>query len=275
VGGSVGKSGSVALTGLGALTAGCGLVTVATPETCVASVAAHAPELMQLALPADVSGEVGEGAALVEEILDRADVLVVGPGLGTGDGAAALLGALLEHARVPMVLDADALNIIAASGMELDRHPERPIILTPHPGELERFTHPHGPAGRRNQHERLEDARKLSTRDHCVVVLKGYRTVVVGDEPHEAHVITTGGPGMGTAGVGDVLAGMIGGLLAQGLPPRAAAVAAAHLHGRAGDLAEKRVGQMSLRASDVLRDWPAAVESVLRAGTEASEGDED
>jgi NAD(P)H-hydrate epimerase len=261
VGGAIGRTGAPSLAALGALVSGAGLVTVATPAPCVPMVAATAPELMQIALPADASGAVADESADLEAILERATVLVIGPGLGTGDGAEGLLRGLLGEARVPVVLDADALNLLARTGLPEPRA-DRPLVLTPHPGEFARLVGG-AAASARTQAERLPLAQALADRSGAVVVLKGFRTIVALPEG-EAFVIPTGNPGMGTAGTGDVLAGFIGGLLAQGLPPSGAAVAAAYLHGLAGDLAAEVVGQMALRATDLLRWWPRAIEAVLK-----------
>ena len=263
-GGAVGRTGAPSLSGLAALMSGTGLVTVATPSPCVASVAALAPELMQLALPSTDSGEALGAGDELEVLLERASVVVAGPGLGTGAGARAILRMLTGHASVPLVLDADALNILALEGLP-DVGGARPVVLTPHPGELARLLEAMDlDAPGASQLERLAPARELARRTGAVVVVKGFRTIVVPPEG-VASVIPTGGPGMATAGTGDVLAGLIGGLLAQGLEARDAAIAGAFLHGAAGDLAEELVGQMPLRATDLLRCWPQALRDALGA----------
>jgi NAD(P)H-hydrate epimerase len=261
VGGSTGKTGAPALAALGALTAGAGLVTVATPAPCVASVAAHVPELMQVALPSTDAGEIADGVQPVDDVLLRATVLVIGPGLGTGPGARRLLAALLDAAHVPVVLDADALNLLALGDGAPAHRADRPLVLTPHPGELARLLGRAGAGRAETQHDRIEDGRRYAREAGLVLVVKGHRTFTTwGEAP--AHVSSTGNPGMATAGTGDVLSGVIGGLLAQGVAAPAAAWCGVHLHGRAGDLAEGEVGQMALRATDILRLWPAAVRSL-------------
>ena len=275
LGGAPGRTGAPSMTGLAALVAGAGLVTVATPGPCVASVAATAPELMQRALPSTDDGETAGPPEDLDAWLEGVDVVAIGPGLGTGDGAARLLEAVLERARVPVVLDADALNLLALHAFPEPRD-GRPLVLTPHPGELARLVK--ASTARRldaaTQHARLEPARELAARLDAVIVAKGFRSLVVA--PREAtHVVPTGGPGMATAGAGDVLAGLLAGLVAQGVAPHAAAVAATFLHGLAGDLAEERTGQMALRATDLLRWWPAAIESVLAGPGDDDDDDDD
>lgn len=259
-GGALTHPGAPALAGLGALRGGAGLVTVAAPLPCLPIVAGHAPELMHEPLPADAEGRVAATREL-GDILARKDAVVAGPGLGQGHGAAIVLRALLEQGSVPMVLDADALNLIAREGLPAPR-PERPLVLTPHPGELARLAEAIGEPCGDSQLERLPAARALAKRLDAVVVVKGARTLVVEAEG-EVGVLLDGNPGMATGGTGDVLAGLIGALLAQGLPPREAATAAVLLHGRAGDLAAEELGQMSMLATDVLRFLPEAVRSIL------------
>jgi NAD(P)H-hydrate epimerase len=264
VAGQAASPGAAALAGRGALTAGAGLVTVAAPAPCTAAVAAQAAELMHLPLPADAAGAIGDAAERVDAILERASTLAVGPGLGQGRGAAELLEALLERAHVPVVLDADALNLVAAAGRLPDPRDERPLVLTPHPGELARLARGLGlgEADLETADERLPVVAELSRRHSCVVVLKGFRTVVALPDG-ELLVNPTGGPGLGTAGAGDVLTGFLAGLIAQGAGVETSAAAAVHLHGRAADLAETELGQMALTASALLDWWPRAVASVL------------
>jgi len=266
VGGSVGRTGAPALSGLAALSIGAGLVTVATPTPCLASVAAHAPELMQIGLRATPAGATAEAAQDVKHLLEKKSVVAIGPGLGLGKGAAKLLRDLLESARVPIVLDADALTLVASNGLP-GRNDERPLVLTPHPGEFERLAEAAGLVPGDNQLARVEAAEELAAQLHAVVILKGFRTLVAAPEG-AVLVNPTGNPGMATAGTGDVLTGMVAGLLAQGLTPHEAAAAAVYVHGLAGDVAEQAVGQVSLRATDLIRQLPAAF-SVLFPRDEA------
>jgi NAD(P)H-hydrate epimerase len=269
VGGQATSPGAPALAGRAALCGGAGLVTVAAPAPCTAAIASQAAELMHLPLPADDSGAVGDAATSADEILERATCLVIGPGLGRGPGASALLRDLLEKAEVPVVLDADALNLLADAGALPQPRAGRPLVLTPHPGEFGRLTRAlglEGAAEAETMDERLALAECVAQDGDCTVVVKGFRSVIA-TAGIGALVNPTGGPGLSTAGSGDVLAGFLGALIAQGLDSAEAACAAVHLHGRAGDLAELELGQMSLTASSLLTAWPAAVASVL-------EGDE-
>ena len=184
-----------------------------------------------------------------------------------------MLAAVLEQALIPVVIDADALNILARDGFP-PPVAARPLVLTPHPGEFARIASALGIAfdAEGEVSPRLRALTEVAERLACVVILKGFRTVIAA--PGQGlRVNPTGGPGMASGGSGDVLAGLLGALIAQGLPPFEAAIVATHLHGRAGDLAENERGEMSLVASDLVRHFPAAVASLF-AGND-SEGDND
>ena len=231
VGGAAGKSGAAAMAGLAALRAGAGLVTVACEGA-----PPMAPELMT--------------APLDEPPVEGKTVLAVGPGLGTEPGAAALLGKLLR-APALRVLDADALNLAAAEGLDVNG-----CILTPHPGEMARLA---GLSTAEVQADRLATARAFARERRCTLVLKGHRTLIAFADG-TVWINPTGNPGMATGGSGDVLTGLIAGLLAQApLRPREAVIAAVWLHGRAGDLAAAELGERCLIATDLLRYLPRAM----------------
>jgi NAD(P)H-hydrate epimerase len=161
--------------------------------------------------------------------------IAVGPGMGTGGGAAATLEWLLEHWRGPLLLDADAINLLAGRPECLAGR-DQPPVVTPHPGELARFV---GSTTEKVTADRLAAAREAASRSRSVVVAKGYRTLIV--EPDgEAWINPTGGASLATGGSGDVLTGAIAGFLAQGLEPVRAAIAGCWLHGRAGELGSER-----------------------------------
>ena len=176
--------------------------------------------------------------------LDAFNAIGVGPGLGTDDDAPRLLRQLLQNAQVPMVMDADALNILSEHKTWLSFLPAK-AILTPHPKEFERLF---GKTG--NAFERLELLREMAAKHNIIIVLKGANTAVA--MPNGAVFFnSTGNPGMATAGSGDVLTGMILSLLAQRYTPEEAAVLGVYLHGLAGDLAASAIGQEALIASDI------------------------
>jgi NAD(P)H-hydrate epimerase len=211
------------------------------------------PEATQLLL-----AEPGAAAAAEEASASLAarwgdfDALGIGPGLGTAESARRLVADALERFAGPAVFDADALNLIAAEpALVRAKSPER--VWTPHPGELERLT------GERPKGDdaRLEAARRAGERLGGVVVLKGHRTVVAGEDRY--YVNDTGNPGMATGGAGDVLTGVIASLLGQGFKPFEAAALGVRLHGAAGDLAAAALGEASLIAGDLIDHLPAAI----------------
>ncbi|MDX2286743.1 MAG: NAD(P)H-hydrate dehydratase [Bacteroidia bacterium] len=241
-GGSAAYAGAIALAGYAALRAGAGLATVLAPEACRWAVGSRAAELMHLAAPGQ---ELGPAAApLLLEALAGKQALVLGPGLGMSEAAAAFLEEVLPEVRVPLLLDADALNLLARHPHGWLRLPEQ-TILTPHPGEMARLT---GWAD--VSQRRLEAAEMLAQERGVIVVLKGAGTVIALPDGR-SYVNRSGNPGMATAGSGDVLAGMTGALLAQGYPPEIAAPMGVWLHGAAGDRAAAQLGQAAVLASDI------------------------
>jgi NAD(P)H-hydrate epimerase len=248
VAGSAGKTGAAHLAISGALRGGAGLVTLASRPEVLPVALAGRPEAMSLALPGDGPLALPDLDPLVEAAL-AADALVMGPGIPRGPGTARFLRQLAGRARVPCVLDADALNALADEPDLLASWPV-PAVLTPHPGEMGRLSQL---SIGEVQRDRIRLAREKARAWGCVVVLKGARTVVA-DPVEPAAVIPTGNPGMATGGTGDVLAGLCGALLAGGMAPFAAARAAAWIHGRAGDLAARRHGQRGMLARDLAEE---------------------
>jgi NAD(P)H-hydrate epimerase len=247
VAGSPGKTGAACLAGMAALRSGAGLVTVATPASCLPMVAAGHPELMTEPLDEAPEGTVGE-AALDRLLQMDHDVIACGPGLGRSAAAASFVRGLIERAAVPLVLDADAITALAGDAAALAGSDERRLIITPHPGEMARLI---GAPVEHVQANRLQVARDLATLQHVYVVLKGHRTVIATPEGR-LFINPTGNPGMATGGTGDVLTGMIAAWLAQLLDAEAACRLGVFLHGTAGDLAEAGIGQVAMTASDVL-----------------------
>jgi NAD(P)H-hydrate epimerase len=215
-------------------------------------VASFEPSIMSVPLAADAGGRIAASAReRIEEALREATAVGCGPGLGRSAELVELVGWLYRHVQQPMVVDADALNALAASKATLAQ-PPGPRILTPHPGEfarlLARETIP------LDQREAL--ASEFARQNGVVLLLKGHRTVI--SDGRQTALNTTGNPGMATGGAGDVLTGIITALVAQHLSVFDAARLGAHVHGLAGDLAAERLGQISMMASDLLDELPAA-----------------
>ncbi len=246
IAGSRAKPGAAALAGLAALRAGAGLVSVASAVSAVSSIAAHAAELMTEPLAETDAGTLASHALdEIEAVLPRKNVVAVGPGLGASPETAAIVRGLIERVALAMVIDADALNVLGAGAIPSPA----PRILTPHPGEMARLT---GIPVERIQLDRVNVARSFAMERGVWLVLKGNRTLIA--SPAGAVSINpTGSPAMSTGGTGDVLTGMIAGLLAQH-PNEVGAVlrAAVWLHGRAGELAAAALGEMPVIAGDLL-----------------------
>jgi len=262
VGGSVGKVGSVAMAGMAALRAGAGLSTVATAKSVLANVAGFYPELMTEPLPETDAGTIATSAGVrIEELMKSMSVVAIGPGISRDPHTATLVRSLVSHHKAPMVVDADGLNAFEGHTSELKGN-GRTLVITPHPGEMARLV---GCSIADVQNDRLGIARNFAREHELIVVLKGHRTLVV--EPDgETWINTTGNPGMATGGTGDILTGMVAGMLAQGKSAQGpesallAVCAAVHLHGLAGDVMRDIVGEHSLVATDLLQGLPDAFE---------------
>jgi len=260
VAGSEGKTGAATLAAQGALRSGAGLVTACVPRSLNPIFEVKLTEAMTLPVEDAGRGRLEDDALdmLLREASER-DALVLGPGMGNHAGTVRLLERMLPEIRTPLVVDADGLN--AFSGRPQALRGPGPRVLTPHPGEAARLLERNGAE---IQSERVAAARELAERAACVVVLKGARTVIASAEG-QVTVVASGGPGLASGGTGDVLAGVIGGLLAQGLPEFAAASAGAYLHGVAGDLGPSAGGL----AGDVAERIPEAWRRVTASGSSA------
>ena len=261
VAGSRGKTGAAHLAAMGALRSGAGLVTVATPASCLPIVASMAPEYMTepLGHPGDALVTVG-GVDSVLELTQ--DVIACGPGLGRSPEVSEFVRRLVDRATVPLVLDADALTVLADDPGRLIGKEERDVIITPHPGEMARLI---GASIEEVQGNRIEVASDFATTHRVYVVLKGHRTIVATPDGR-VYVNPTGNPGMATGGTGDVLTGMIAAWLAQLLDADAACRLAVFLHGAAGDLAEAAEGQAAMTATDLLAHLGDALTGLMNRG---------
>jgi NAD(P)H-hydrate epimerase len=260
VAGSLGKSGAGILASQAALRAGAGLVTWALPTGLAPAAASRLTEVMTLPVAENVTGGIAEAAIpKLCQFLQRVRALVLGPGLGTDPAAVACVHALLRRTPVPVVIDADGLNCLVEH-LEVLRECSRPVILTPHPGEMARLL---GTDTVTVQARRLEIACDFAQRYNVHVVLKGAYTVLYAPDGRR-WINPTGNPAMATAGTGDVLAGVIGALLCQGLEPLQAAQCGIYLHGLAGDHVRDRLGYHGLIASDVLEELPYAIQDTLK-----------
>jgi NAD(P)H-hydrate epimerase len=259
-----GKVGAPAMAALAALRSGAGLVTAAVPEAAMGVVAAVTPELMTWPLRANVAGQIdAPDANGLAELVANKTVLAIGPGMGQAAVTAEFLGALLRASTVPVVIDADGLNLLAATPdlmaeVKAMALAGRTVVLTPHPGEMARLA---GISVAEVQADRLGTVRGLAGRLAATVVLKGARTLIAHPDGRVA-VNTTGNPGMAKGGSGDLLAGLIAGLMAQFPNEREkAVVAAVYLHGLAADLAVRRLDEHTLLATDCLDDLARAFQS--------------
>jgi NAD(P)H-hydrate epimerase len=257
--GSDGMTGAAVLSARGAVRTGAGYATVGTTPSVDAIVAATLPEVLSAVVTdQDVVGP--EGLADFSSVLDRANVLAIGPGLGAGASQRALVEKALATVELPMVVDADGLNVLAGHTEALaDRR--RQTVITPHPGELGRLL---GMSTEQVQSDRLGAARRAAELFSCVVLLKGYRTVVA-DPSGNTLLNPTGGAELATAGTGDVLTGVVAALIAAGVGPVGAAWAGAYLHGLAGHFAAQEKGAAGVVAWDVAEGLPHALEECSHA----------
>ncbi len=259
IAGSLGKGGAAGLTALGALRAGCGLVTLAIPESCQKALEFHPLEVMTVPLPETRNGT--PALAAKELLLAQAQgksVVAIGPGISTNPETVQLLQELLPAIEVPLVIDADGVNGLAQT------ENWRPLlkteaVLTPHPKEMSRIS---GRGTQEIQNDRVEAAARFAKENSVYTILKGARTLIAFPDG-SVTINPTGNPGMATAGSGDVLTGIIAGLIAQGLDTGRAAVAGTYLHGLSGDIYVEKFTETSLIASDLLECLPESLKQTL------------
>ena len=256
IGGSRGKTGAAAMTGMAALRAGAGLVTVASAESAIPIITSHAAEIMTEALPETKSGALAALAftsGRIEAAMRGKAVVAIGPGLSTEVEAAEVARRVVKECELPLVVDADALNALAGASFR-----GRPnMVLTPHPGEMARLA---GTTAAEVMEDRLSCARGFSLAGGVILALKGQRTLIAFPDGR-VWINPTGSPAMGTGGTGDILTGLIAGLIAQ-FPDdiESAVLAAVWIHGRAGEIGALRLGEQGLVATDLLRFLPEAIE---------------
>lgn len=257
--GSVGKTGAAALAARAALRMGTGLVTVGIPSSVNDVLEAKLLEAMTFPLPETKARTLARsGFDRVLAFIQARSALAVGPGLSTHPETVDLIQSLMKHIDRPSVFDADALNALAGRAALLTEC-KIPPILTPHPGEMARLEVE--ATSQSINADRLGTARRFARERGVYLVLKGARTVIARPDGLLA-ICPTGNAGMATAGTGDVLTGMVVGLLAQKVPSWEAACSATYLHGAAGDLAAQRLGQAGMLAGDVIDQIPHALQAI-------------
>jgi len=264
LGGSTGKAGAAAMAGMSVLRAGAGLSTVATAKSVLATVGGFHPELMTEPLEETEAGSISRASleqGRLDALVKGKTVLAVGPGMSRHPDTAAFVRGVVKKYKMQVVLDADGLNAFEDRAAEL-KNKAGSLVITPHPGEMARLT---GLTIAAVQRDRLNVARSFAREHQLIVVLKGHRTLVAQPDG-TVWVNTTGNPGMATGGTGDILTGMVSGLIAQN-PDRVveAVIAAVHLHGLAGDVACETMGEHSLVATDLLSALPEAFRRVRSA----------
>jgi NAD(P)H-hydrate epimerase len=263
--GSVGKTGAAAMAGRSALRMGAGLVTVATSSSAQPVVAAFMPELMTCPLAETPEGTIDNKAfhdGFMDQVLAGKSVLALGPGISTHPDTQDFARRVVMQCRLPIVIDADGLNAFVGHTDELDGR-NRLFVLTPHPGELARLVRT---TAQIIQSDRKNFAREFAARHNVILVLKGYRTLVA-TPAGRVYVCPTGNPGMAKGGSGDVLTGMIAGLLAQfpTITPEEVVAAAVFLHGLAGDYAREKCGEVSMMATDMIECLPDVLKDLARS----------
>ncbi|RTL39252.1 MAG: NAD(P)H-hydrate dehydratase [Candidatus Melainabacteria bacterium] len=260
IAGSLGMSGATLLASQSALRTGAGLSLLATPKTLVLNLPPG--EVIYHAIPETTDYSIGTSAIKnVEKLVERVTAIILGPGLSTHDETVSFVHTFVKDCLAendkPCIIDADALNAIAKDTSVIPASAEH-IVLTPHPKELSRLM---DCSVQEIQEDRVKAASDAAAKFGCVVVLKGAHSIVASPDG-ELFVNPTGNAGMATAGAGDVLSGIIGGLLAQGLKPTDAAAVGVYLHGAAGDYAAAEIGETGLIAGDIMSAIPFAISNI-------------
>lgn len=258
IGGSLGRTGAALMATEAAARVGAGLATLGGPASLNTILASRMPEIMTFALPDD-GGLLRFEEQSLRAALEQKSAVVLGPGMGVSEDSARIVEFLLTRTQVPVVVDADALTCMSTKLRILEAARGR-CVLTPHPGEMARLCNR---TTAEIQSSRTRVAREFAAEHGCVLVLKG-ATTLIADADGTLWVNPTGNPGMASGGMGDVLAGLVGGLLAQGLTPRDAALVAVFVHGAAADALAQTYAPVGYLASEVAREVPRQI-SALRA----------
>jgi NAD(P)H-hydrate epimerase len=272
IAGSREMSGAAVLCGNAAMLSGAGLVTIATSLSAQGAIAAQAlPEIMTAALPETEGGAIGaEAVERVAQLTERASVVAIGPGLtATDEGTRRFVRTVVASRKTAVVIDADALNALSPWPKELKGGVEHPLILTPHPGEMARLL---GTGNQEALTDRVGAAREFAMKHALILVLKGTRTLVAAPDGN-VYLNPTGNAGLGTAGAGDTLTGIITGFLAQAVgtlktdaDALAATIAAVYTGGLAGDMAARSKGLRAMIASDISKHLGAALRALGAQG---------
>lgn len=255
--GSVGKTGAAAMTCLGAMRSGTGLVTLGISESLNPIMEEKLTEVMTEPLPETKSKTLGAVSfEKIKTIAKDKQAIAIGPGLTTTTDVKEVVLKIIQETRIPMVIDADAANVLKGN-MDMLKKAKAPIILTPHPGEMARLL---GLSTKDVQADRINIASRFAIKNNVILVLKGARTVIA--EPSgRVYINMTGNAGMATAGTGDVLTGMVAGFIAQGYLPIDAARVGVYMHGLAGDCIAKKIGEIGMMAGDILNILPNVLNS--------------
>jgi NAD(P)H-hydrate epimerase len=258
--GSLGKTGAAVMAGKAALKMGAGLVTVGTPASCLPIVARSMDELMTEPLPETQEKTLSsEAVKKAVSLLKGKDALLIGPGISTHPSTAEFVLSLIPKIKIPVVMDADALNILA-SNPEAFKSLPRSAILTPHPGEFARLLNL---STKEVVKGKLKLVPQFAAKYGVYLVLKGYRTLTATPDGR-VFINSTGNPGMATAGSGDVLSGMIASMIIQEKNLLEAVLAAVYVHGLSGDLGVQKLGEKALIAGDIIRELPRSIKLLSR-----------
>jgi len=258
IGGSPGKTGAAVMTSQAAMRVGAGLVTLAVPKSLNLAMESQLTEVMTVPLPENADQTLGLSAyGKIMGLLERKNGIAIGPGLSVGKATQNLVKRLIQTSSVPVIVDADGLNALAGS-LSFLRDLQVPVVMTPHPGEMARLV---GTSPPEVQQERIREARTFATTHKVHLVLKGAKTVIAHPDG-TVFINATGNPGMASGGMGDVLTGIISGLIVQGLSVREAVNAGVYLHSCAGDYLARSIGPVGFLASDIIDILPSQIRAL-------------